>query len=249
MTNPYDYKADQLILTSNLGLSLQREDFFILDPRFPDRLRTSGYLSTGRFVQDLFTKYAEAGLSKESDREIAISGLLQRMDHAFSCEHRYGIFECFLSRLLLWHLLNNVAGSRANTTIEDQRFPSWSWMAHNGIKFFPAEGKIEIRPRSIKFGSGSELLVPIRHLRDWKIEQRRSQHIIQDNDNNDVGELWFDGQASTTAEDCVIIGTQGRDKCFILILSKINDNHHRRIGAGEIRAHCLSNDHRKGMVV
>jgi hypothetical protein len=124
-------------------------------------------------------------------------------------------------------------------------------MAHNQIEFFPAEA-IKILPRSIKFGSGSELLVSIRHLRYCKIEQRirqqGRQHIIQDNDNHDVGELWFDGQSGITAEDCVVVGIQGADKCLILLVSKAYHNRHRRIGAGEIMARHVSEEYRKGMI-
>jgi hypothetical protein len=242
-------------LTSDIGSIARGQDYFILDPRFPLRLYASGYMTTLHFVQDLFIQYAQAGLTDESDRETAISGLLQRMDRSLISKHNYGIFECFMSRLLLWRVSGNVAGSTENTGTEaantgtvKHRLPSWSWMTHNQIEFFPAE-KIKILPKSIKFGSGSELLVPIWHLRDHKVMQRGRQHFLQDNDNHDVGELWFDGQSSATVEDCVVIGLQqgkqGRlqtdDMCFLLLVSKEYDGHYRRTGAGKVKALCLPN--------
>jgi hypothetical protein len=199
------------------------------------------------FVQYLFTKYARAGLSKESDREIAISGLLQRMDHAFISEHRYGIFKCFLSRLLLWRVSDNMDGSTANTGTVDHPLPSWSWMTHNRIEFLP-DGEIKILERGIKFGSGPELLARVRRLQNCKIKQRGSHHIIQDYDAHDVGQLWFDGQASLAAKDCIIVGMRDPDNCFILLLLTYKQQH-QRVGSGQIKARCLSKDSWEGVIV
>lgn len=219
----------------------------MLDPRFPKRLNSSGYKRTIKFVQSLFIQYAQAGLSKESDREVAISGLLQRMDHAFESEHRYGIFACFISRLLLWRVSGSGNGNGANTGAVDRSLPSWSWMTHNRIEFFP-DGWIKILERSIKFGSGVELLAPIRRLQNCRIKQRGSRHIIQENSTHDVGELWFDGQASTALGECVVVGMQDPDNCFILLLSTY-DHHYQRVGAGHIKARYLSKDYWKGTIV
>ncbi len=198
------------------------------------------------FVQELFTKYAQAGLSKESDREIAISGLLQRMGHAFQSEHRYGIFKCFLSRLLLWRVSGNMDGSTANTGTVDHPLPSWLWMRHKQIEFFP-DREIKILEGGIKFGSGLELLAPVRRLQNCEIKQKESQHVAQDSDNHDVGELWFDGQA-TTVSGCVVVGMQDPDNCFILLLSTYKQ-HHQRVGTGQIKASYLSKDSWEGTIV
>ncbi|KAF2174745.1 hypothetical protein K469DRAFT_725092 [Zopfia rhizophila CBS 207.26] len=80
----------------------RRKEYFLLDPEFPERLSSSGYHSTITFIQFLFEKYAQSGLSKKSDREIAISGLVKRMETVFKNEYRHGIFADCLSRLLLW---------------------------------------------------------------------------------------------------------------------------------------------------
>jgi hypothetical protein len=242
--------AVQLTLISNLGSSERANDLIILDPRFPERLTMSGYKNIRKFVLALVKEYAQAGLSNESDREIAISGLLKRMDGALKSKHRYGVFMCFLSRFLLWRV--DLAGSTENASMEDHGLPSWSWMTHNQIEFFPAKD-IKIRPRYISFGSGLELLVEIRHLQGCKIKQQQGQQerqrVIQDNDNHDVGELWFDGQPSTTVEDCVVVGIQEVNKCLVLFVSKTYQNHYRRIAAGEIKARYLTEDCSKGTIV
>jgi hypothetical protein len=187
------------------------------------------------FIQSLFKEYAQAGLTNETDREIAISGLLQRMDGAFDSKHRYGIFECFLSRLLLWRVLGTAVGIK----IDNGQVPSWSWMNYNQIEFFPA-GEIKILEGSIKFGSDAELLAPIRRLQNCEIKPRGVDHVIQNDDGNEVGELWFDGQASMAATDCIVVGMRGSDKCLILLALKTDHHRYRRIGAGHIKAYCLS---------
>ena len=109
-----------LTWTSNLNSSSHPTESFILEPEFPSCLQTSGYRKIIKFVQSLLEQYAQAGLSKESDREIAISGLLQRMKHVLESECRYGISKCFLSRLLLWRVSVDVDGSIANAGTVDQ---------------------------------------------------------------------------------------------------------------------------------
>jgi hypothetical protein len=195
------------------------------------------------FIRTLFKEYAQAGLTDETDREIAISGLLQRMDRAFSSEHRYGIFKCFISRLLLWRVLGTADGIK----VDNGQLPSWSWMKYNQIEFFPA-GEIKILKRSIKFDSGAELLAPIRRLQNCEIKPRGSDHVIQGGDSYDVGELWFDGQASMTAKDCIVIGMQDSDECFILLVLKDGHHHYRRIGAGHVKAYCLSKTWNQGTI-
>jgi len=172
-----------LIWISNLHSTRQQTEYFILDPTFPERLNTSGYRRILNFIQSLFEEYAQAGLSKELDREIAISGLLERMKYAIAStlasRCRYGIFECLISRLLLWRVSGNVDDGTANAGTLDHHLPSWSWMTHNRIEFFP-DGMIKIlREGNFKFGSsGPELLTQIRRLQNCQIKQQGSQHLV-----------------------------------------------------------------------
>jgi hypothetical protein len=101
--------------------------------------------------------------------------------------------------------------------------------------------------RSTRIGENL-LLAQIWRLQNYKIEQRGSQHVVQNNDNHDVGKLWFNGQA-TTAEDCVVVGMQDPDNYLILLVSKTNDHHYQRVGAGQIKACCLSKDPWEGAIV
>lgn len=73
-------------------------------PIFPRRLTTSGHTTTMEFPRILFTEYAQAGLSEESEREAAISGLLRRIQRALGSACRFGVLECLISRLVLWRV-------------------------------------------------------------------------------------------------------------------------------------------------
>src|ERR1700712_3746033 len=55
-------------------------EHFLVDPEFPKRLQSAGYSRTIDFLQFLFEKYAQSGLTKKSDRVIAISSLVKRME-------------------------------------------------------------------------------------------------------------------------------------------------------------------------
>ena len=63
-----------------------------------------------------------------------------------------------------------------------------------------------------------------------------------------IGELWFDGQASTAAEDCVVVRMRDPDDCFMLLLATFG-RYYRRLGAGHIKACCLSRDYGRGTIV
>ncbi|PMD51074.1 HET-domain-containing protein [Hyaloscypha bicolor E] len=55
-------------------------EHFLVDPEFPSRLYISGYSRTIDFIYFLFEKYAQSGLTAKSDRVVAISGLVKRME-------------------------------------------------------------------------------------------------------------------------------------------------------------------------
>jgi hypothetical protein len=109
------------------------------DPQFPSRLRNSGLPSTWRFIQHLVEDYSERGLTKPSDRTVAISGLMARIGKALDCRVTYGIIECYMHRTLLWRRSSGQTTGMINYSPE-HRVPSWSWMAYEGaIKFPPVQ--------------------------------------------------------------------------------------------------------------
>jgi len=73
----------------------------MLDPNFPNRLFASGDQPTIEFIHFLFKAYSKCGLTKETNRCIAISGLEARIARVRECKSRYGIFQFYLHRNLL----------------------------------------------------------------------------------------------------------------------------------------------------
>jgi hypothetical protein len=102
----------------------------MLDPGFPQRLLRAGNKRTIDFIQFLSTEYSRRGLTEKTDRCTAMSGLESRISQAKDCETRFGIFESFLHRSLLWQRTEERDTDRIS--YKNQIVPSWSWMAYNG---------------------------------------------------------------------------------------------------------------------
>lgn len=107
-----------------------RKEFFMLDPNFPDRLLASGDQRTMEFIYFLSEGYSKRGLTDGTDRCVAISGLEARIARAIGCESRYGIFQRYLHRNLLWQRSDGKKTKRIG--YETSIVPSWSWMAYDG---------------------------------------------------------------------------------------------------------------------
>jgi hypothetical protein len=179
------------------------------------------------------------------------------MKHAWNTTCSYGVFDCFLSRLLLWRVLDKVDNNTASSGNAEHQLPSWSWMTHNQIEFFPdTKDQIDISGEdAIGFSSG-QLYVQIRALQNCKIEQQGTRFILLDLDTNNVGELWFDVQANTQVQHCVVIGKRSYDNgtgaaatYFILLVSETQDSQYQRAGVGMIKAYHVSSRYQKGTLV
>ncbi|KAF1366012.1 HET-domain-containing protein, partial [Lizonia empirigonia] len=115
--------------------SSPRKGYFLLDPSFPDRLFRSGRGRTVEFIHFLFENYSKRGLTKDTDRCFAASGLEARIARALPCKNRrYGIFQEHFHRNLLWQTSDKQTERIAYTN--NQEVPSWSWMTcSGGIEF------------------------------------------------------------------------------------------------------------------
>lgn len=205
------------------------------------------------FIQFLFERYAGFGLTMESDRVVAVAGLVKRMESALDTQCRYGIFELFLPRLLLWRLSDETADNTTNIVDKKQQWPSWSWMTCSQIQFLPATIYLRVPNTSaLRFDPEQHqvLLVQMRAFQNCTIEKQGSQHVILDENTKDVGVSWFDTTANTQFQHCVVIGMEEIDDCedaertyYILLVSEILDNRYERIGLGKIKARCISKEY------
>jgi hypothetical protein len=228
---------------------------YVLDPSFPDRLLTSGYDRTVDFIQFLSKKYAQNALTNPSDREVAISGLIKRIERASSTEGSYGIFSRFLSRLLLWQRSDN---NTADEAYEDQQLPSWSWMRYSGIDFLATPRLMVPPPAELRFDAKRKdaLLVQIRDFEDCEFQIQETEcTVIHKESREKAGTLWFDIVLGIHFQYCVVIGMANGEidnndhpntTYYILVVrGKSSENEYERVGIGKIEARCVSRVFRK----
>jgi len=118
---------------------------FLGDPQFPSKL-SSDTTDRGeriKLYEDLYRQYSRLGLTRTSDRPIAIAGLERRLRYDLRARGDFGIFDdgrSFLQRSLLWQRGREVPRlTRIDFEIPGRRtttVPSWSWMAYEeGIDY------------------------------------------------------------------------------------------------------------------
>ena len=206
------------------------------------------------FIQFLFEKYAQSGLTKKSDRDVAISGLVKRMESALDTECRYGVFAAF-PRLLLWRRRDETAGNE--TDYKDQHLPSWSWMTYSRIRFlpiiyrleFPAKGDLRFDPKRERV-----LLVQVRAFKNCTMGRNRSGYTILDADSKNIGVLWFDMTTNVYFQHCVVIGMDwevfakdaNRTYHILLVRKLCLENQYERVGLGRIKSSCVSKEYCEG---
>lgn len=222
--------------------------YFALDPNFPRRLMASGHNRTVDFVQFLFKKYSKCSLSNESDRDTAISGLVERIKSALDTEGRYGVFRCFFSRLLLWKRPDE---EKTDPIVyKGRKVPSWSWMAYNGGIDFVSDAPLMVPDSNdLQFDTDQEaLIVKIRHFKHCRLEQKEKEHAIFAEAGR-VGSLWFDMEANNQFKYCVVIGMR-KDKeedpqktyYILAVLKESQDKLYTRLGVGEVKARYISQE-------
>ena len=228
----------------------------MLDPNFPDRLLLSGDRRTMEFIQVLSEDYSRRGLAVETDRCVAISGLMARIARARGCQSRYGIFEDYLHRNLLWLRSDEKVKRIGYTT---QIVPSWSWMAYNGsIKFMEipfdcVDWNVELRfnkkHKHMFFNKkGKDALVTnVEVFRNCSLEQRDISYAVLDLSKAERGQIWYDIESSGDlhTERCVVVGRNSREdehgprnkKYYILVVRLTSvDGEYTRVGVGWVQS-------------
>ncbi|KAF4448932.1 tol [Fusarium albosuccineum] len=240
-----------------------RKQHFILDPNFPHRLGQSGYQRTVDFIQFLFKKYSTSSLTFESDRDVAIYSLVERMRHALWTEVRYGIVRCFLGRLLLWKRTSE--HKKAPINYGDRTVPSWSWMAYPGGIDFISDAKQRLMvPRSADLDftdDGDTLTVKVRRFKGCRIGQGGKQRNVFARTalarTRKVGSLWFDIADRIEFKHCVIVGMgDGNEKkdphrayyYVLLVQEKRGGEGFERLGVGKVEARYVSRGNDAGLL-
>ncbi|RDW75138.1 hypothetical protein BP6252_06280 [Coleophoma cylindrospora] len=127
------YTGDYIFLRSEE----HSQNYFKLDPDFPNRLSVSGIAATSHFLQTLLEDYTGRGISNATDRSVAISGLMARIGDVLPCSIHHGIVEWYLQRTLLWQRsLDSKIKKMEKIPYKSVKVPSWSWMAFEGAVEF-----------------------------------------------------------------------------------------------------------------
>ena len=217
----------------------------MLDPNFPNRLLKSGDQRTIEFIHFLFEDYSKRDLSEKTDRAVATSGLEARIAGALRCQSRYGIFQRYLHRNLLWQTSDN---KMERIVYKNQNVPSWSWMAYNGgIQFIDIPFGTVNWIDNLQFDKGHELalITDVGEFRDCTMEPDGKHYAILDFGGTKRGWIQYDVEEDKDLfkERCVVAGKKSGwhrldvKEYYILVVRPTSvDGEYKRVGVGLIQS-------------
>jgi hypothetical protein len=169
---------------------------------------------------------------------------VDRIAGALKCRSRYGIFEKYLHRNLLWQASND----KMKEIAYDFHMPSWSWMAYSGgIEFMhiPLGGVDWIN--HLQFDERKRDHAVIANLwtfQNCMIGLHEAQYAILDPNGVKRGWIQYDveGGKDIREEQCVVVGRKhgfmdnGIDKYYVLVVRSTGvDGEYKRTGVGLIQ--------------
>jgi hypothetical protein len=174
-----------------------------------------------------------------------MSGLQARIARTINCEGRYGAFQTYLHRNLLWH-----APDVKLKKIEYESYvPSWSWMAYDGgIRFLD---RIEIPFNQVQWVTNlcfdpdrkDALIADVGKFQDCRIELDGNYFAIIDLLATKKGWIRYDVEdgKNLLEEHCVVVGSKvNREDYYILLVRPTTvDGEYERVGIGQVSKNCL----------
>ncbi|KAK1965416.1 HET-domain-containing protein [Colletotrichum sublineola] len=111
-----------------------RKASFLGDSNFPYSVKFHKQGRQLQHYQGLYERYSTLGLSYDTDRPMAISGLEKRLMSALESAGGFGVFQTNFHRDLLWQRRNSESTLKRIDfgTANHAKIPSWSWMAYSG---------------------------------------------------------------------------------------------------------------------
>lgn len=219
-----------------------RNRYFTLDPNFPKRLLESGRRRTLNCISFLFQEYSKRNLTVPSDRCVAISGLVDRIAGALECRSRYGIFEKYLHRNILWQ----ASDDKIKKIEYNFHMPSWSWMAYSGgIQFMDIPlGKVDWI-NHLCFDEERErdhaIITNLWTFENCTIGLHEAQYVVLDPKGMEIGWIQYDvgGREDLREKQCVVVGKKERfiKEYYVLVVRSIGkDGEYKRTGVGLIQS-------------
>lgn len=239
---------------SNLLTPISLKASFLGDADFPKSAER--YVKGGRIrlYEVVYERYSKLAFSIIQDRPLAISGLEKRLIRTFNTVGRYGIFDIYFQRGLLWARAGNTM-TRINSD-RGQRVPSWSWMGYaGGIKYV-----------EIPFGQSewdNDIYSPFsrmhRNASGKCVEKRKGAKMMElravaREFHRDRGEIIFDepGKKQDGKLRCVIVGKEKvapddrNQKHYVLIIAELewleDQGIYERVAAGYMEGRHISLD-------
>ncbi|RFU29281.1 hypothetical protein B7463_g7054, partial [Scytalidium lignicola] len=241
------YCEDLTQLKSTKG----KKKHFMLDPKFPSLLFNSGYDTTRGVLQSFLVDYSKRGLSKPTDRVVALSGLAARIAKALRCEERYGIFNLYLHRNLLWR---RSSLHMIRIKYEPLEVPSWSWMAYTGGIEFMDDHHLAVEVfKNLSFAEWDKkaLITNVWEFRDCHLKKEEAEsdatgRQILDSRGTKIGWIMYDVKDGENGKDLcwergvVVKKTYRSNEYHILIVRQSAENEYERVGIGTVQQDYLS---------
>jgi len=217
----------------------------VSDPVFPSRLLSSREPSTLDFVQYLFEGYSKRGLTNQTDKMAAISGIETRIARAFNCQIYYGIVGQFFCKTLLWQ---REAERLKKIDYGNKRVPSWSWMSYDGaIKFMIEPSDTIDSAIALGFYQNRRgcLNVEVADFWEFSLKEHDTEYEVLDLQGQKVGTIYYDTDDIIQSPQCVIVGRSPRSdemyRYFILVVKPtLVQSEYERIGCGNIGSSHIS---------
>jgi hypothetical protein len=168
---------------------------------------------------------------------------VDRIAGALKCDSRYGIFQKYLHRNLLWRASND----KMKEIAYDHHVPSWSWMAYSGaIQFMDIPlGKVDWIDH-LRFDEEREcdhaIISNLWTFQNCTMGHYGAQYAVLDSDGAKRGWIQYDTEGSEDLhkEQCVVVGKKSdRDieEYYVLVIRSTSvDGEYRRIGVGLIQS-------------
>jgi hypothetical protein len=200
------------------------------------------------FLQSLIEDYSGRGISNETDRPIAIQGLMDRIANALPSKIHHGIIQWYLHRTLLWRRI----GAQNRRRIEyrsNRSIPTWSWMAYPDRISFVADdckwedmevvkdinfGTIELRAIVWKFAGSDVTIGP---------SDGDANAQLLDVKGSEKGWISLDTEVELlSVPDVVVLARRSSPEYgfqyFVLFVEQQESGNYERCGVGMIRENC-----------
>lgn len=183
----------------------------------------------------------------KTDRRVAISGLEARIACALGCKSRYGIFEKYLHRNLLWQPSDI---EMEEIVYKTQHVPSWSWMAYSGgIQFMEIPfGEVSWIAK-LRFDEqcacDHAIIAGLASFQNCTMKLHGEHYMISDQGGTKRGWIQYDfknGEKRCKGQ-CIVLGKtniNGVKEYYIIVVKPTRvDGEYRRAGVGIIYSGCV----------